>query len=517
MKKIDIFLSRLDKKVLGWSGGICLIFILWAIIWPDKAAAIFNLCLAFFTGKFGWVYLLVVSGFVCFLVWLCCSKYGNIVLGKDDDKPEYSTASWFFMLFAAGMGIGLVFWSVAEPMSHYLSPPYGTGSTIESAETAMRYSFMHWGLHPWACFGVVGLPLAYFQFRKNQPALLSSCLIPLIGEKHANGAIGGIVNVLAVFATVFGVATSLGLGAMQIGSGLSYVFGFPYGNTMLVIIIVTVTILFILSSVSGIDLGIKMLSNFNMIVAAILLVFVLILGPTLFITNFFTSTVGQYLQNIISTSFWTDPFGTNNGWLGGWTIFYWGWWISWGPFVGGFIARISRGRTIRQFIIATLFCPVILSFIYMTIMGGTAIFQDMNGVHTVAQAMDENVSYALFALLESFPLANVISLLAVVLISTFFITSADSSTFVCAMMTSRGIQNPPRSLRAFWGVAESFVAIVLLLAGGLTSLQTASIVGAFPFMIICIFVLISFVKALQSDSYILAQKRQEEAFKQQIK
>ncbi|MEE0776128.1 MAG: BCCT family transporter, partial [Bacillota bacterium] len=489
-------------------------FVLWAVIWPQKAASIFNLCLAFFTGKFGWLYLLVVSGFVAFLIWLCCSKYGSIVLGKDDEKPEYSTFSWFFMLFAAGMGIGLVFWSVAEPVSHYLAPPYGEGSTLEAAETAMHYSFMHWGLHPWACFGVVGLPLAYFQFRKNQPALLSSCLIPLIGEKGANGILGSIVNVLAVFATVFGVATSLGLGAMQINSGLSYVFGIPYDNGVLVLIIVIVTILFITSSVSGIDRGIKLLSNFNMIIAFFLLLFILFLGPTLFLTNFFTSTIGHYLQNIISTSFWTDPFETNSGWLGSWTIFYWAWWISWGPFVGGFIARISRGRTIREFIIGTLFCPVLLSFFYMSFMGGTAIYQDMNGITTVAQAMDENISYALFALLENFPLSSLVSILAVILICTFFITSADSSTFVCSMMTSHGIQNPPRSLRVFWGVAEAAVAIVLLLAGGLTSLQTASIVGAFPFMLICIFIVAAFVKALQNDSYIVAMKKRDEELKQ---
>ncbi len=506
MNQIQEILSKVDKKVLGWGGIICLIFVIWAVIWPTNAANVFNICLAFFTGKFGWFYLFVVSGFVVFLLWLAFSKYGNIVLGKDGEKPEYSTFSWFFMLFAAGMGIGLVFWSVAEPMSHYLAPPYGEAGTVEAAEVAMHYSFMHWGLHPWACFGVVGLPLAYFQFRKNQPALLSSCLIPLIGEKRANGIWGSIVNILAVFATVFGVATSLGLGAMQIGSGLSYVFGISYTNGLLITIIIIVTILFILSSVSGIDRGIKILSNFNMLIAGILLAFVFVLGPTLFLTNYFTSTIGYYIQNIIGTSFWTDPFNTNSGWLGSWTIFYWAWWISWGPFVGGFIARISKGRTIREFIVGTLICPTLLSFLYMAFMGGTAIYEHMEGITTVAQAMDQNISYALFAMLEAFPWTNVVSLLAVILISTFFITSADSSTFVCAMMTSYGIQNPPRTLRAFWGVAEAAVAIVLLLVGGLNSLQTASIVAAFPFMIVCILIVVAFVKALRQDDYILAHK-----------
>lgn len=499
MNSTKSFWEKVDKKVFLIGVFVCLFFVLWAVIWPDNAGNTFHFLLAFFGEKFGWLYLLTVSFFVFFLIWLCCGRYGKIVLGKDGEKPEYSTFSWFFMLFAAGMGIGLVFWSVAEPMSHYLAPPYGEGSTLESAELAMQYSFMHWGLHPWACFGVVGLPLAYFSFRKGKPALLSSCMEPLVGERNANGLLGSIVNVLAVFATVFGVATSLGLGAMQINSGLQYVFGIPYGNFPMILIIVIVTILFILSSVSGIDKGIKLLSNTNMVFFGLLMVFVLVTGPTLFLFDFFTDTLGDYFANFIHMSFWTDAFDTNEGWLTAWTVFYWAWWISWGPFVGGFIARISRGRTIREFVLATMIAPVLLSFIFINIMGGTALYNELNGLGNVAAAVSENSSYALFAMLNDLPASMISSLIAVVLIAIFFVTSADSSTFVCAMMTAKGIQNPPKSLRILWGCSESVVAIVLLLVGGLTSLQTASIVGAFPFMLVCLLLIVSFVKALRED------------------
>lgn len=499
MNKAQRFLDRVDKKVFFIGGIVCLFFVLWAVILPQQAADVFQGLMDFFGKKFGWLYLIVVTFFVGFLFWLCFSRYGKIVLGKDGEKPEYSTFSWFFMLFAAGMGIGLVFWSVAEPMSHYLAPPYGEGSTVESAELAMQYSFMHWGLHPWACFGVVGLPLAYFQFRKDKSALLSCCLEPLIGERHANGFIGSFVNVLAVFATVFGVATSLGLGAMQINSGLQYSMGIPYSNLSLILIIIVVTALFICSSISGIDKGIKLLSDTNMLLFGLLTVFVLFAGPTLFLVNYFTSSIGGYLQSFISMSLWTDAFSTNEGWISAWTVFYWAWWISWGPFVGGFIARISRGRTIREFVFATLIAPVILSFVFFTIMGGTAVYGDMHGIGDVAAAIDENTSYALFAMLEELPISTVTSIIAIMLIAIFFITSADSSTYICATMTAKGVPEPPKSLRIFWGAAESAIAIVLLLAGGLTSLQTASIVGAFPFMLVCLLLVASFVKALRED------------------
>ncbi|HMM06352.1 MAG TPA: BCCT family transporter [Clostridiales bacterium] len=493
------FAEAIDKKVFIAGGLFCLLFLIWTVVAPDQAGAVFSKILSVFSTNFGWLYLLIVSFFIVFLIALAFSKFGKLILGKDGDQPDYTRASWFAMLFAAGMGIGLVFWSVAEPMSHYISPPYGEGSTAESASLAMRYTFTHWGIHPWACYGIIGLPLAYFQFRKDRPALLSSCVEPLIGEKRAAGTIGSIINVLAVFATVFGVATSLGLGAMQINSGLHYVLGIPYSNPVVFGIIAVTTALFVTSAVSGIDKGIRMLSNINIVIMAILLLFVFFAGSTLFVTNFFVDSLGQYFSHLIAASFWTDPFGESNGWLNGWTIFYWAWWISWGPFVGGFIARISKGRTIREFVIGTLACPALVCFIFMAIMGGNAIHFDLNGVGSIADSMQNNLSYALFSLLDLFPLAKLTSFVAIMLIVIFFVTSADSSTFVCSMMTAKGVQNPPASLKVFWGAIEGAVAAVLLYVGGLTALQSAAIIAAFPLMFICLAIAAALVKALRQE------------------
>lgn len=493
------FWQNIDKTVFIGGSLVCLFFVIWTMISPSQVGDFFSKVLSVFSVDFGWLYLIAVAFFIIFLLLLSFGKYGKMILGKDTDRPEYSTCSWLFMLFAAGMGIGLVFWSVAEPMSHYLSPPYGTGSTSTSASLAMRYAFTHWGIHPWATYGIIGLPLAYFHFRKGEPALLSSCVAPLIRDKRAKRWIGGIIDVLAVVATAFGVATSLGLGAMQINSGLYYAFGIPCCNVVMFGIIAVATVLFIFSSVSGIDRGIRILSNINMALMAILLLFVFFAGSTLFVTNFFVDSLGEYLSHIIATSFWTDPFQESSGWLSGWTVFYWAWWLSWGPFVGGFIARISKGRTIREFVCGTLFCPMMICFIFMAIMGGNAINFDLHGITGIADAMNENVSYALFALLEQFPLAKFSSLLAMTLIVIFFITSADSSTFVCAMMTSKGSSNPPASLKIFWGISEGTVAAVLLYIGGLSAIQSTAIVIAFPLLFTAFMMAAALLKSLRCE------------------
>ncbi|MGI5873817.1 MAG: BCCT family transporter [Bacillota bacterium] len=498
------FSETVDKKVFFIGGFVCLLILIFAVVNPAAAETFFSWLLTVFCTDFSWLYLLAVAAFILILLCFALGRYGNVVLGKDDEKPEYSTFSWFFMLFSAGMGIGLVFWSVAEPMSHYLAPPLGAGSTPDAAVNAMRYSFLHWGIHPWACYGVIGLPLAYFQFRKGKPALLSSCVAPIVGEKHANGLFGSVIDVLAVFATVFGVATSLGLGAMQINSGLHYVFGVPYHHFVMLLIITVTTVLFISTSVAGIDRGIKVCSDINIALMLLLLVFVLFAGSTLFVLGFFVDSFGQYLAALVSDSFWSDPFGESDGWLNSWTVFYWAWWISWGPFVGGFIARISRGRTVRQFVFGTLLCPMILSVIFITVMGGSAIRFDMAGVSSIASAMDENISYATFALLEQFPLTKLTSFVTVVLISVFFITSANSSTFVCAMMTAKGVQEPPVFLKVFWGLAESSSAAILLFVGGLTALQSASILSALPMIFVCFLLLASFGKTLREETLLKA-------------
>ncbi|HMM06396.1 MAG TPA: BCCT family transporter [Clostridiales bacterium] len=488
-----------DKPILIASISICICFIIWMLIAPDIVRHVFSSILSGFSTSFGWFYLLVVSLFLILMIYFTFSKFGKICLGKDGEKPQYSTFSWFFMLFCAGMGIGLVFWGAAEPLSHYLWPPTGIGRTSNAASEAMRITFFHWGINAWTIYGVFGLPLAYYQFRKGKPALFSSCLEPLISEKGTKGILGKIVDTLTVIATIFGVATSLGMGAMQINSGLYYVFGIPYNNTVTFGIITITTIVFILSSVSGIDKGIKILSNVNMLLMAIILLFIFFAGSTLFLTKFFVDSLGKYLSSIISSCFWTDPFGDSGAWLNNWTIFYWAWWLSWAPFVGGFIARISKGRTIREFILGTILFPSVFCFLFMTIMGGSAIDFDMNGVTVIADALNENIAYTLFALLQQLPLAKLLSLLATILIFIFFITSADSSTFVCAMMTSKGVQNPPSMLKVSWGIFVAAVASLLLYVGGLDALQSVCIAIAFPLLFLCLAILGALLKALKEE------------------
>ena len=495
------FWKVIDKPIFFIGGAVCLAFILWTVAVPEMVETIFAAILTNVSSNLGWFYLLAVSFFILFLLYLAIGKYGAIRLGKDEERPQYSTFSWFFMLFAAGMGIGLVFWSAAEPLSHYLAPPPPEiAGTPAAASFAMRASFTHWGVHPWAIYGIFGLPLAYHQFRKGRPALLSSCLEPLIGEKQSHGPLGKAVDITAVVATVFGVATSLGLGTMQINSGLHYVFGIPYNNPIMFGIIAVATALFITSSSIGIDRGMKRLSDMNMVLMAVLLLFVLFAGATLFVADLFVDTLGKYFSSLVATSFWTDPFRESDGWLHGWTVFYWAWWMSWGPFVGGFIARISRGRTMREFVFGTMLLPMFLCCLFMVIMGGNAIHFDLNGVSAIADALNENISYTLFALLSQFPLATVTSIIAIILLAVFFITSADASTFVCASMTSGGDLNPPRQLKVFWGIFEGVVAALLLYIGGLTAVQSVSIAIALPLMLICIAMAVALLKALRGEN-----------------
>ncbi|MBP1759774.1 MAG: choline/carnitine/betaine transport [Firmicutes bacterium] len=493
------FLGKVDRPIFSFSAVIMVLFVLWTLLQPKEAGDTFNAVQKFITDNFGWSYLIGVSFFLFFTLFITFSKYGNITLGKDGEKPEYSTWSWFAMLFAAGMGIGLVFWGVAEPMTHYANPPFGQAGTVESAQTAMRYTFFHWGLHPWGVYSIVGLSMAYFQFRKGLPALVSSTLYPLLGENGINGWIGKLVDILAVFATIFGVATSLGLGAMQISTGLNYAYGLPTGTTTTVIIIIVITALFITSAVTGIERGIKLLSNFNMLLLFIILTFMLIVGPTRFILNGLTETLGSYLQNIIQMSFWTDAYDTNPGWVGGWTVFYWAWWVAWGPFVGAFIARISRGRSVREFLLGVLIAPTLMSFMWMGVLGNSALYIDVFQQGGIAAQVAKDISTAVFAMFQHYPLAGILTILTTLIIAVFFITSADSATFVMAMFTSGGELNPTGGLKITWGVIEGAVAIALLLAGGLNALQTASITSAFPFMLVMFAMSVSIIKAFRGE------------------
>lgn len=486
------------------------LFILWGVITPNHLESVTSDIQSFLQEKFGWFYLLSASTILIFVIYLAFSKFGHIKLGKDDDEPEYHTLSWIAMLFSAGMGIGLVFWGVAEPVSHYFVPPTGEGATPEAAMDAMRFTFFHWGLHPWGIYALIGLSLAFFQFRKDSRGLISSTFEPLIGDR-IHGPIGKTIDIIAVFATVFGVATSLGFGAIQINGGLNYLNdSIPNSFSTQLMIIAGVTILFTLSAISGIGRGIKWLSNANVLVALLLMLFVLFTGPTTFLLNFFTTTVGNYLEFLPQMSFRMAPFNEENeAWIQGWTIFYWAWWIAWSPFVGTFIARISRGRTIRQFIIGVLAVPTAFSAVWFSVFGGTGIFLEMFKGVGIWEAMDEgaNTEIALFATLNELPLSTIAIVLSILLISTFFITSADSATFVVGMQTTNGRLNPPLRVKLTWGVIQAGAAAVLLWSGGLNALQTASIVSAFPFAIILTLMMLSIHRALEQEYQLMYRPR----------
>lgn len=488
-----------NNTVFYISLALSIAIVLWGIVAQENFSSFANSLLNFLTTNFGWAYLISMFIFVVFAIILAFSKYGDIKLGPDDSKPEYSTTSWFGMLFGAGMGIGLVFWGVAEPISHFVNPAPGIQSgTMEAANFAMKSSFMHWGFHPWANYSIIGLALAYFQFRKNKPGLISSIFIPLLGEKRVNGPIGKLIDILAVFATVAGVATSLGLGTLQINSGLNFLFNIPETKLVQIGIIVVITIIYIWTAVSGIDKGIKTLGDINLVLAFGLLLLTFVLGPTLKVVNSFTNGLGQYINGFIADSLHVEPFG-DNSWLNSWTIFYWAWWIAWAPFVGTFIARISKGRTIREFIAGVILAPALVSIIWFAAFGTMGLnLVDKIGVEGLAAAAS-NTSTALFQVFNNYPLSTVLSLITVALLCTFFITSANSATFVLGMLTSEGDLNPSTKKQFIWGIVQALLATSLLLAGGLEALQTASVAAAFPFIFVMILAIVSLMKALKEE------------------
>ncbi|AQQ10179.1 Glycine betaine transporter OpuD [Sedimentisphaera cyanobacteriorum] len=460
--------------------------------------------------NFGWSYLIAAFFFLVFSICIAFSRFGDIKLGSDYEKPQYSYFGWFSMLFAAGMGIGIIFWGVAEPLSHYLNPPdYIDKQSGTAANFAMQYSFFHWGLQPWAVYITMSLSIAYFSFRRGMPTLISSCFYPLIGER-IYGTLGYLIDILAVFATLFGIVTSLGLGAMQITSGLGSVFGFADSFGITVVIIAAATVLFLISSMTGLDKGIQILSKMNILLAIVLLLFMFIVGPTSFIMNTFTNTLADYMSNLLDMSLSTNPF-TSYQWTQTWTIFYWAWWISWSPFVGLFVASISRGRTIREFIIGALLVPTILSFAWFSVFGGSAFSLELGGAD-IASVVSENVSAGLFEVYSHFPLTAGLSLVTVALLGVFFVTSADSATYVLAMMTSNGKRTPSAGKKIVWGLTVSLTAVVLLSSGGLHALRKMSIAAALPFTLIMLFMSWSLLKGLKYEY----SQRNSEHIKKQI-
>lgn len=458
---------------------------------------------SYITDYFGWYYLIVVTCFLLVCFYLFLTPVGRIKLGKNDDKPDFSRGSWLAMLYSAGMGIGLVFYGAAEPISHFaINSPTNQEGTAQGIKDALRFTFFHWGFHAWAVYAIVGLVIGYFMFRKKEPAVISATLKPVLGDK-VYGKTGTIINVLAILSTVFGVATTLGFGALQINGGLSYLFDIPVSFSIQLVIILIVSVLFILSAVSGLGKGIKILSNTNMVLAFSLLLLVFFIGPSLSNLNLLTDSIGSYLHNLPRMSFRMAPLNPEGRqWINDWTIFYWAWWIAWSPFVGIFIARISKGRTIREFVLNVLLVPSIMSFIWFTIFGGTAIQVEIEGT-SVSKL---NLEQLLFGVFDQLPLGTVMSFIAILLVIIFFITSADSGTFVLGMMSTNGLQNPPNQVKVIWGVMLSAIALVLLNSGGLIGLQNAMIIAALPFSIIMILMTISLFISLNKEVNQLMKK-----------
>ncbi|MFB9148345.1 BCCT family transporter [Roseovarius ramblicola] len=481
------------------SVAIIVIFVLTAAIAPAAMETAARAVLHATAVNVGWMYLLVMTGFVFFVLFLGLSRIGTIRLGAQDERPEFSFQSWLAMIFSGGMGVGLVFWGVAEPMMHFNAPPLGTGlpRTAEAAQTGMLYAFFHWGLHQWATFALVGLALAYVRFRHESHGLISETFRPLLGTR-VDGGWGKAIDVLTVVSTVFGVATTLGLGALQINSGVSQLTGIPYGFPAQLVILAVVGMLFTLSAMTPLDRGVKLLSNANMMLAAALIGAVLLFGPTSFIFGVFTQTLGEYLGNVIQMSLVTSPY-SNGAWVEQWTMFYWAWGLSWAPFVGSFIARISRGRTIREFVLGVMIVPVALSMLWFSTFGGAAIQFEIFENAGIADAVAAEVPAGLYALLDQLPASEVLTFASIALVGMFLVTSADSATFVLGMFTSKGVLNPTRAVRVLWGSLQMVMVVVLLLAGGLESLRTVSIIAAFPFMLLMILLAVSLYSDLSKE------------------
>ncbi len=495
------FFSTVNPTVFTASAIMVVVFVAFGVAFPAIAAEVFEGIHAFITEYLGWGYLLVVTLFVVFLIWLGFSRYGAIRLGQPDDRPEFGYGAWFAMLFSAGMGIGLVFWSVAEPILHYQNPPHAEGGTAEAARQAMVYTFFHWGLHAWAVYVVLGLSVAYFSFRHRLPLTIRSIFYTLLGDR-IYGPIGHVIDVLAVFGTLFGLATSLGFGAMQLNTGLNVLVGMPVSHWYQVGIITAITAVAVFSVLSGLDRGLKWVSVFNLVLAVMFLLFVLFAGPTLFIMRFLLDSTGAYLQQLIQLSLHTDAIGGSE-WQKDWTMFYWAWWIAWSPFVGIFIARISRGRTIREFIVGVLALPTLFVFVWMAVFGGTALYLELfeEGAG-IASAVAEDTTVALYATLAQLPWVTLSSAVATLLIATYFITSSASGTYVVDALISRGAKHSPRRQRVIWGITEGAVAATLLIVGGeraLHSLQTGSLTAGLPVAIILVFCCISLTRALRRE------------------
>ncbi|MCA6090769.1 BCCT family transporter [Streptomyces sp. SCA3-4] len=490
-----------DMPLVVIGGAAVLAVVAWAALGKHSFDRVSTTALSWVLSNFAWLFVVAADVFLVLCVVIAVSRYGRIRLGADGSQPEFGNLAWIAMMFSAGMGIGLMFYGVGEPLQHFVVPPPGTGVVANSpaaARTALEYSFFHWTLHPWAIYGMAGLALAYAGFRKGRGNRLSSVFVPLLGARRADGWPGRAIDLLAVFATVFGTATSLGLGALQVSKGLNITTGVKDSTSLELVIIASLSAAFVLSAFSGLHKGVKWLSTLNIALAACLMLFVFLLGPTVFVLNAVPSATGGYLHDLLTLATRTGAF-TDSKWLGAWTIFYWAWWLSWAPFVGTFIARISHGRTIREFLIGVLLVPSGATVVWFCVMGGSALRLDMTGAADMAGTVKEGAEASLFALLDTLPLATLTSWIAMALVMTYFITSADSASLVMGSLSSRGALHPRTWLVVVWGVLMAAVAAVLLVAGGLTSLQSATILVALPFVVVMLALCWSLLRELRTD------------------
>ncbi|MBW2520480.1 MAG: BCCT family transporter [Deltaproteobacteria bacterium] len=486
------------------SSAVLIIFILLTIMFRVEAAELFTHAMSFITETFGWFMILSANIFILAAIFFAFSRFGNIRIGGNRAQPEFTTGAWFAMLLSAGMGIGLMFWSVGEPMYHYSAPsPMCIGvesGTPEAAQAAMGITYFHWGLHPWAIYAIVGLGLAFFAYNRGLPLTIRSIFYPILGNK-IHGGWGNLIDILSVLATLMGLATSLGLGVKQVNAGLNYLFGIEINVTTQVVLILIITAMATLSVMSGLDGGVKRLSQWNMGLAGLLMLFLLVAGPTVFILSGFTQNLGYYFTKLPQISLWTETFRDSN-WQGSWTVFYWAWWISWSPFVGMFIARISKGRTVREFILGVMLIPTLLSFVWMSVFGGSAIQLQASGAADIVTAVKTDVSTALFVMFDYFPMSSLLSLVGIVLVTVFFITSSDSGSLVVDHLTSGGKLDSPVPQRVFWALMEGAVAAVLLIGGGLVTLQTAAVSTGLPFAIVLILIVYALYVGFSQEMFV---------------
>lgn len=476
-------------------------FVLWGVLFTGSFGSAMSAALDFTVSNFSWFFMLTASFFLVFVVWLAFSRYGKVKLGKEGDEPEFGKFSWFAMMFQAGMGPAIIFWGVAEPLAHYTNPPFGLAepSTVEAAQLSIQYSFFHWAFHPWAIYAVVGLAVAYFNYRRDEPGLISPMFRPLIGDR-VDGWPGKAIDILAVLAVLFGVAVALGQAGLQVTAGLGETFGTPTGIVMQLVVIGVTTLAFMASAATPLEYGIKWLANISMLVAPVLLIFYFVVGPTVTQLDVFTQGIGDYVSGIVPMSFRIDSFDLNTAWLSSWTVFYWSWWIAWAPYVGLFIARISRGRTIREFIAGAVLVPSLVTFVWFSVFGGAAIWVDENLNGSLAEVVSGNPAVGMFVFINAFPLPLLMSIVTLVLLWVFFVAGADAGTVVLGSMSSGGERNPKRWIRLTWGVIMAALAGILLVVGGLGALQTASILAGLPFAAIMVLMCFTFYKYLSSET-----------------